>query len=79
MHDKPSASPKRAQASSTVLTVKHLAREFDKDPKLIRSALRKRYNGPLHAWGNGWQWHTETDKRAVRQLLDAFPFRGRRS
>ena len=66
------------QPRCTVLTVKHLSREFDKDPKLIRSALRKRYNGPLHAHSAQWQWHTEKEKKAVRKLIAAFPFKARR-
>ena len=53
-----------------ILTIKHLAREYDVKPRLIRALLRARYGHASNfCVGREWQFHTKAEAREIRQLL----------
>jgi hypothetical protein len=62
-----------------ILTIKHLAREYDVKPRLIRALLRARYGHASNfCVGREWQFHTPAEAREIRQLLSTLVGEGRR-
>lgn len=43
-----------------MIVLKHLAREFDLDPRKLRQRLRKQFGT-----NRRWQWHDETDPHLI--------------
>lgn len=65
-----------AVQSATTITVAEIARELGKDPKSVRSRLRRLYDGegaedlpqPVKGAGNRWTFH-EDDREAITALV----------